>query len=167
MKARIAVYAPPTFWTALLTSIIVTLAGCGDEETPEDRVRGYIDRVIESAEARNWRSFRDYVADDYKDEHGMNKEAVLAIVARYILANQRIYILERVASVRIENPRNAHAVVYAAMGGQPISGAQDLARIRADVYRFEIDLRAGDDGVFRARRSVWKPVGPEHFLLGH
>ena len=136
------------------------------EETPEDRVNSYIDRVVESAEARNWRSFKDYIADDYKDGHGLRKDEVLGIVARYILANQRIHILKRVASIRIDDPRNAHAVVYAAMAGQPVSGPQDLVDIRADIYRFEIDLQAGEDGVFRTTRGDWRPVGPEQYLIG-
>jgi hypothetical protein len=153
-------------WAVLAASSIMILAGCGGEETPEDRVRSYIAQVIESAEARDWRSFKDYVADDYNDDHGLRKEEVLGIVVRYILANQRIYILERVASIHIDNPANAHAIVYAAMAGQPVSGPEELARIRADVYRFEIDLRAGDDGVFRTRRGIWSPVGPEQFLIG-
>lgn len=147
-------------------SLALLLVGCGGEETPEDRVRSYIDQVVESAEARSWRSFKDYVADDYKDAHGLRKDEVLAIVARYILANHRIHILKRIASVRIDDPSNAHAVVYAAMAGQPVSGPQDLVNIRADIYRFEIDLQTGEDGVFRTINGDWRPVGPEQYLIG-
>jgi hypothetical protein len=147
-------------------SLALLLVSCGGEETPEDRVRSYIDQVVESAEARSWRSFKDYVADDYKDAHGLRKDEVLAIVARYILANQHIHILKRIASIRIDDPSNAHAVVYAAIAGQPMSGAQDLVNIRADIYRFEIGLRTGEDGVFRAVSAEWRPVSPEQYLIG-
>jgi hypothetical protein len=146
--------------------LVLLLAGCGDQDTPEGRVRAYIEQVAESAESRQWRAFDDYLADDYGDERGLSKGDVLAIVARYILANQRIYILKRVASVRIDDPNNAHAVVYAAMAGQPVSAPEDLMRVRADVYRFEIDLRAGEDGNFRTTRGDWKPVDLQQFLVG-
>jgi hypothetical protein len=146
--------------------LVLFLAGCGGGETPEDRVRSYIDRVAEAAEARSWRSFGDFVTDDYSDDRQLSKQDVLAIIARYILANQHIHILERVASIQILDPQNAHAVVFAAMAGQPVSGPDELARISADVYRFEIDLRAGENGTFRTRRGDWRPVSPEQFLIG-
>jgi hypothetical protein len=142
------------------------LTACGGEPTPEERVQVYIDKVTASAEARKWRSFEDYVADEYADDRGLSKKDVLAVVARYILGNKQIHILERTAAIRIDNPRHAHAVVYAAMAGQPISGAGDLAHITADVYRFDVDLAASEDGVFRVIRGEWKPVSPEQFLIG-
>jgi len=148
------------------TSLALLLVGCSDEETPENRVRSYIDQVAESAEARQWRSFDDYLADDYTDDHGLRKKDVLAIIGRYILANQQIYILKRIASVQIDDRGNAHAVVYAAMAGEPVSNPEDLARITADFYRFEIEARAGEDGIFRTSRGDWKPVAPEQFLIG-
>lgn len=156
-------HMPVAIFGALL---ILLLAGCSSEETPEQRVRSYIDLIAESAEARKWRSFEDYVADGYGDDRGLSKKEVLAIVTRYILANQRIHIFKRVALVRIEDPQNAHAVVYVAMAGQPVTDPEDLARVTADFYRFEIDLRAGEDGVFRTVRSDWKSVGPDQFLIG-
>jgi len=146
--------------------LIALIAGCGGEQTPEDRVRNYIDQVAESAGARNWRDFDEYVADDYSDARGLQKKDVLAIVTRYILVNQHIHILKRIASVRVEDSGDAHAVVYAAMAGQPVSGPEDFARIKADFYRFEIDLSTGDDGDFRTRSGDWKPVAPDQFLLG-
>ncbi|MCG6860055.1 MAG: hypothetical protein LJE70_02020 [Chromatiaceae bacterium] len=151
---------------AIIGASLLLFVACSDEETPEERVRSYVDLVAETAEARKWRSFEDYVADDYTDDRGLDKKDVLAIIARYILANQSIYILERIASVRIDDQHNARAVVYAAIAGQPVSDAEDLVHVTADFYRFEIDLRAGEDGVFRTRRGNWKPVGPEHFLIG-
>jgi len=52
------------------------------------------------------------------------------------------------------------------MAGQPINDPKDLMQLTADVYRFEIDLQPGEDGVFRTRRGDWKPVSPEQFLIG-
>lgn len=150
----------------IATSLVFLLTGCGGEPTPEERVRAYIDQAVESAEARKWRAFEDLVADDYADEHGLTKPEVLAIIARYILANRRIHILKRVAAIRVDDPQHAGAVVYAAMAGQPVSRPEDLARITADVYRFEIDLGAAKDGIFRVTRGEWQPTGPEQFLIG-
>ncbi len=154
------------FFLLLAATFTLAAAGCGGEPTPEERIRAYIDQVAEAAEARKLRLFDDFVADGYEDERGLTKSEVLGIIARYILANQRIHILKRVASIRVDDAHHAQAVVYAAMAGQPVSGPEDLARITADFYRFEIDLSAGKDGVFRVTRGDWRPTGPEQFLIG-
>lgn len=153
-------------WPMVWVFLVLMLAGCGDDETPEDRVRGYIERVTESAEARKWRSFDNYVADDYSDDQGLSKKDVLGIVGRYILSHKSIHILDRVASIDIDEAGNAHAVVYAAMAGQPVHDPKDLMQLTADVYRFEIELQAGEDGVFRTRKGDWRSVSPEQFLIG-
>ncbi len=155
-----------TFFLLLAATFTLVTAGCGGEPAPEERVRAYIDQVAEAAEARKLRSFDDFVADGYEDERGRTKSEVLGVIARYILANQRIYILKRVASIGVDDPHHARAVVYAAMAGQPVSGPEDLRRISADVYRFEIDLSAGEDEVLRVTRGDWKRTGPEQFLIG-
>jgi hypothetical protein len=147
-------------------AIVLLLAACGAEPTPEDRVRAFIDQVAESAEERDWQSFEDYVAKDYADDRGLTRKDVLALVARYLLANQRIYILKRVAAIRIDDPPHAHAVIYAAMAGQPFPGPEDLAGIDADVYRFEVVLTAAADGALHLTRGDWRRVGPESFLIG-
>lgn len=150
----------------LVASLLLSLTGCGDEPTPEERIRAFVDQVAESAEERKWRSFTDYVSDDYMDDRGLSKDEVQAIITRYILANQRIHILKRVAKISVDEPDRARAVVYAAMAGQPVSGPEELPSITADIYRFEIELRPTEDGTFRVTRGDWRPVGPEQFLIG-
>jgi hypothetical protein len=150
----------------LAASTLLLLVACGGEPTPEARVRAYIDQVAESAQTRQLRDFDDYLTEDYEDERGLTKQEVLAIVTRYILANQRIYVFKRVAEVRIDDPAHAHAVVYAAMAGQPVSAPEDLARINADIYRFEIDLVADANGQYRVIRGAWRPAGPEALQIG-
>lgn len=150
---------------AIVVFVTALIAACGGPEPPEERVRAFIDQVAASAESRSWLAFGNYIADGYSDERGHTKEEVLAMVARYILANQSFHIFKRISEIRIEDGGGAHAVVYAAMAGQAVSGPEDLARISADLYRFEIDLEPGEDGDFRVVRGDWKPATMEHFLL--
>lgn len=144
----------------------VLTAACNGTETPEDRVRAYVDRVAASTASRSWPAFNDYVAESYADPHGLGKDEVLALITRYILANRRIHVLKRVAEIRVDDDHRAHAVVYAAMAGVPVDSAQDLAGVNADIYRFAIDLVAGEDGAFRVVRGDWRPAGVEEFLIG-
>lgn len=151
---------------AIVVFVTALMAACGGPEPPEERVRAFIDQVAASGESRNWLAFGNYIADGYSDERGHTKEEVLAMVARYILANQSIHIFKRVSQIRVEDRGGAHAVVYAAMAGQAVSDPEDLARISADLYRFEIDLEPGEDGDFRIVHGHWQPATIEHFLLG-
>jgi hypothetical protein len=129
-------------------------------------VRAFVSDVADSAEQRRWRDFRDYVADAYTDERGLDKNAVIGMVTRYILANQRIHVLTRVAEIRVDDAGDASATVYAAMAGQPMATAGDLARMRADVYRFEIRLAEGAGGALQVVRGDWQAVPAADFLLG-
>ena len=148
-------------WTALL------VGGCSDPEDPAARVRAFVSDVADSAQRRRWRDFREYVADDYRDGRGLDKDAALAVVTRYILANQRIHVLTRVAEIRVDGANGgASAIVYAAMAGQPMATAGDLARVTADVYRFEIRLDEGADGALQVVRGDWQAVPIADFLLG-
>ncbi len=147
-------------------AVLLLLVACGGEETLEDRVRRFIDEVADTAEDRDWRALGDFVADDYRDDRGLDKPQLVAVGVRYILANQRIFVLERVAVVEAQGPGSARARVYAAIAGRPMSGPQDLLRVTADIYRFDLDLHADADEVLRVHRLDWRAVGPQEFLTG-
>jgi hypothetical protein len=146
--------------------LALLLAACGGPDTPEERARAFIDQVAESASERAWRAFDAYVADDYGDERGLDKAAVLGLVTRYILANQRIYVFKRVADLRVQDPAHVSAVVYAALAGQPVERVEDLAGMTADLYRFEIELTATAGGAFQVTRGDWRPAQAQELLLG-
>lgn len=140
----------------------ILLVGCDRNDTPEGRIRAFVDEVVETAEARKWRSFDNFIAEDYADDQGLDKKAVAAIAARYLIANQSIHILKRVSDIEIEEPR-ARATVYAAMAGQPVDGPQDLLRLNADVYRFNIEL-APDGDSFLITSAAWEPAYVEDLI---
>lgn len=158
----------PIRFLSTVVLLLAVLAGCSDEQTPEERVRTFIARMADSAEERSWMAFNSYISDAYADERGLDKDATMAIVTRYILANQSIHVLERVPVVEVEipAPMRATAVVYAALAGQPITGVEDLSRITADVYRFEIDLAENAAGDLEVTRGNWRPAPISDFLIG-
>lgn len=154
-------------WVFLIALLLAPLmSGCGDEETTEDHIRTYIDQVAASAQDRDWRAFGGYIADVYADARSFTKQEILGIITRYILANQRIHIFKRVANIQVHELGHASAVVYAAMAGQRVTSANDLALITADIYRFDIDLATDEAGELQVTRADWKPVPMEDFLSG-
>jgi hypothetical protein len=141
------------------------LAGCGGDDSPEQRVRDFIDSVAASAEARAWGDFDDYLADAYRDANGLTRKEALGIVTRYILAHRRIHVFQRVREIDVSDPRRPRAVVLAALAGSPVSEAGDLTRVKADLYRFEIELADDGDGL-KVASGAWQPIGVEALLLG-
>jgi hypothetical protein len=151
--------------TINLTLLLVLLAGCGREDTPEERVRAFVAQVAASAEARAWGDFPGYLADDYGDAKGLSRKEVLALVTRYILAHRSIYVFQRVRDIDVSDSRHPSAVVLAALAGSPMTGPDDLTRVQADLYRFEIAL-ADDGDDLKVTQAAWQPVGVEALLLG-
>lgn len=143
--------------------ILALLAGCGGHDDPEQRVRAFVDQVAASAEARAWNDFDAYLADDYSDSRGLTRRETLGVVTRYILAHRSIHVFQRVRRLEVRDSRHARAVVLAALAGSPVNGPEDLARLNADLYRFEIELADEGEG-FRVTSAAWQPVGLEALL---
>ena len=150
--------------TALM--ILVLLAGCARQDSPEQRVRAFIDRVAASAEERAWGDFDDYLANDYRDASGLTRKEVLGILTRYILAHRSIHVFHRVRTIEVQNHHQARIVVLAALAGSPVAGPEDLTRLAADLYRFELELTDDGDG-FKVSSGAWQPVGLEALLTGN
>jgi len=148
-----------------LVSLAPLLAACTREEGPEARVRAFVERVAASAEARAWGDFDGYVTDDYSDPQGLTRKEVLGILTRYILGHRSIHVFQRVRAIEVRDRRHARVVVLAALAGSPVAGPEDLARLAADLYRFELEL-IDDGGGFRVASAVWQPVGLEALLSG-
>jgi hypothetical protein len=91
--------------------------------------------------------FRDLVGAGYRDSRGQDRTELLRMLQGYFIANQRIEIVSRVDEVAVEGSDAARAVVYAGLLGQR-SGAELLAGVDADLYRFELEL-VNDDGEWR------------------
>mgnify|MGYP001244298782 CR=1 FL=1 len=148
----------------LALSLLVVPA-CTREDDPEQRVRAFVERVAASAEARAWGDFDGYLTDDYRDTQGLTRKEALGVLTRYILAHRSIHVFQRVRSIEIRDRHHARVVVLAALAGSPVSGPDDLARLSADLYRFELELTDEGDG-FKVASAAWQPVGLEALLSG-
>jgi hypothetical protein len=163
MPCRLRVVAG---WQAvLLAGLFAILAGCGGREGPEQRVRAFVDRVAASAEARSLRDFDAYLATGFRTEGGLTRDEALALVARYVLSHRSIHVFQRIQELELRGPDQARVVVVAALAGAPMAGPEDLARLKADLFRFDLELADLGSG-FQVTGGRWQPVGPEDVLLG-
>jgi hypothetical protein len=122
------------------------VAGCGTSD-PEAEIWALLAAAEEAAEARDVGFFRDHVGAGYRDSRDRDRAELLRLLQGVFLANQRIEIVSRVDEVALEGSDAARAVVHAGLLGQR-SGAELLAGVDADLYRFELEL-VNDDGEWR------------------
>jgi hypothetical protein len=130
----------------------VLAAGCGSSD-PEAEIRAVLAAAEEAAESRDAGLFADLVAESYRDSHGNDRDQLVRMVGGLFLANQRIEIVSRVDEIVLEGADAARAVLHAGMLGQR-PGAQLLAGVDADLYRFELEL-ANDSGEWQIIGANW------------
>jgi hypothetical protein len=149
------------------SAVVLALAcalGCGREaESPEDRIRAVLAALEEGAEAKDAGAMREHVSETYADAQGNDKRAIAQLVAFHLLRNQSVYLLTRVGGVALTAPGQGSAEVMVAMAGTPIDGPEALVGLRADLYRFDLELSEEPDGAWRIRSAQWRPAAVDDF----
>lgn len=145
------------------TLLSVALTACTKRETPEQQVRAMIARAEQAAEARRAVELRGYLSEQYRDDEGRDKRALDAIIRLTVLRHESIHLLTRISEVSIPHSGRARAVVYVAMAGQPLARAEEIARLNADLHRFELEF-AQEHSEWKVVRAGWRRAEPADFL---
>jgi hypothetical protein len=142
---------------------LVALAACSKSQTPEAQVRATIAQAETAAEKREVGALRGLVSEKYADSQGQDKRAIEAVLRFYFLRNESIHLFTHVRSVGFPEKDRALAVVLVAMAAQPVKRAEELERLRANLYRFEFRFaREGDQ--WRVVSAEWRPAEFIEFL---
>lgn len=141
---------------ALMAAILAMLAACsGEPDNPEQQIRDMIGAGEAAVEARSIMTSMGFVSSDYQDKHGRRKQEIKRLIAGYIMRNKSIHLLTRIQQVALnEDNTRADVVLYAGMAGVPLTDSDQLARIRADLYRFDLSVIL-EDGDWRVTSGSW------------
>jgi hypothetical protein len=140
----------------ILAALATFIAGCGESQTPDAKVRAVIAQGEQAAEARDLAGIMDLVAPAYSDGQGGGRDELKQYLRGYLVANQAIHLLTRVESV--EFPYRDMAKVRLTVGTLGRDAAATTAfDLAADVYDVEFEL-ALDDGEWRVTRASWRPA---------
>ncbi len=150
-------------WMGLAALSALGLLGCGEPETPEARVRALMAQAEVAAEAMDAAAMKPLVSETYLDDRGQDKQAVVAMLTFYFMRHDSVYLLTRIDSIAIPGDGSAEATVFVAMAGTPILAVEQLAGMRADLYRFDFAL-LDEDGQWRVSGATWRRAGPQDFL---
>ncbi len=140
------------------TALFFSLMGCSDDElSREDQVRQFIGNGIQAAESRNTGDISDMLAGTYRDQKGYDKKNLLNLLRAYFFRHKNIHLFTKIRDIRFITDTEAEVIMHVAMAGQVIADVSALASLRANIYRFELDLVKPDDD-WLLRSAKWKPA---------
>lgn len=143
---------------------LLCLAACQRERlAPEAQVRALIQSAVAAAEQKRLGTLRDLIAERYQDDQGQDKRALENLLRLQFLRNESLHLFARIQSVTLAQPERAQSIVLVAMAGVPIASVQELATLRADLHRFEIDW-VQENKQWRVQRAAWRRAEAGEFL---
>lgn len=146
-----------------MAMLCLLLFGCGGEDSPEKQIERLVAEGKEAAEARKPSELKELISGSYVDDHGRTRRDIVALAARYLYANRNIHLFTRIDELLFPSPDRARLRVYAAMAGQNVSDLDALLNMKADLYRFDLELSREDDE-WKVVRADWQPAGLEDFF---
>ena len=151
----------------LLVIAVALLTACGDDTSPEARVRARVSTCVDTVESRDLTALRDCLAVDYRDTHHADRRAAVQSVLAYRLRHRVVYLFTHFGPIEASGDAStARSTVYVAMTGVPVESLQALISLQADLYRFDLDWRVEDDD-YRITRAEWQRVDdPRRIITG-
>jgi len=132
--------------------VLAALAGCSDDASPEQQVRGVIDSMEVAAEARDVGDLMEHVSAAYRNADGLDRAETARYVRGYFVANQSIHLLTRIESLEFPAPDEARVKLQVGMAGR---GGESAAGLSADLYDFDVAL-VREDGEWKVSYADWR-----------
>ena len=153
---RLATTKPGSrYW--LLALLVLVLQACSDsEESPEAQIRQFIEQAVEVGEARSVDGLTELLDKDYIDLHGNNRKRTGGLLRVYFIQHKNIHLFTRIDEIEILSDNQASVSMHVAMAGTVISDIEALAGLRAQIYRFELQLVKQDE--WQLRHASWAPA---------
>jgi hypothetical protein len=123
---------------------ICFLAACGARSSDEQKVRELVVNMENAAEKRDASDVLEFIADDYEDANGFDKDQLKNFLRGYFLAHPKIQLMVSVEALEFPAEGVAHAEVT----------VTNVDLNDPDHAAFKVEFRHKDDGwrVTRADR---------------
>lgn len=149
----------------ILLLLVLMLLACGDKQSPEEQVRQFIATGKAAAEERDVIGLSELISESYGDQSRRDRRAVVGLVTGYFLRHKRIHLFTQIDEIRFLTEQSANVKLYVAMAGTPVSGAQALIDVRADLYQFDLML-INENDEWRLLKANWQRANIEDLLAG-
>jgi len=149
---------------ALGLGLLLAAACACHGDSPESRIRGALARAEAAAQEKDLATLADLLSQEYADSAGRDRREVLGILRYHFLRYETIHLLTRVNEIVFPEPSSAHASLFVAMAGEPILRVEDLPRLQADLFRFDLLLREERAGTWKVIRAEWRRAETSDFF---
>ena len=131
---------------AVLVPLVIALAACGgDRHMPEQRIRALLTQAVEAVEDGSVEGVAQFVHAGYHDRRHRSKDAAMRTLFGYVGRHRNIHLFQLIKDIELAPAgESASAVVYLAMTGVRVDSVQALIALKADLYRFDLELVASD-----------------------
>lgn len=146
--------------------LIIFLSACSEKpDDPKNQIKTVIDEVEIAAEKRSVTLINQHIWKDYKDKHHIDRQRLMGSLLGYFHRNKHIHLFTRIRNIEISEQNNlqANASVNVAMTGTQVDSAQKLLMLKANVFRFNIDLENIDDQ-WMITGAKWRVIDVKDFL---
>ena len=133
------------------------LVGCSAPLTPEQELREWVTSAARAAEEKEVGLLRDSVSDAYADDRGNDRRVIDRLLTYHLLRHGSVHAFVRIESLELETPDAARLELLAALARVAIPDASALARLNADLWRIDLELRREDDS-WRVVAATWHPA---------
>ena len=125
----------------LVLSLALLVQSCSEQgDSPEAQIRRFIDVGIEAAENRDGDALQDMLHVSYLDARGYDRKQLAGLLRVYFLRHKNIHLFSKIDSIELINDNQATVKMHVAMAGSVIADVDALAALRAQIYRFELEL---------------------------
>jgi hypothetical protein len=143
----------------LVLLALCLLPACSEEGlTPEEQVVQAIESLEAALEDGSLSDASDWIGRGYRDRYHPDKRAAVRTLFGYLQRHKNLHLFSRIQEVEVSSGgTRATAVVQVAMTAQPVESPEILLRLKADLYRFEVQLAWDrDEGAWRIIGSDWR-----------
>ena len=132
-------------------SIALLLNACSDDElTPEDEIKQFIESGIEAAENRSSDDLAELVDEKYRDGRGLDKKQLSNLARLYFFKHKSIYLFSKINTIEFPTENNAQVTLHVAMAGSVISDVNALTSLRAEIFKFDLELIKQDEWLLQS-----------------
>lgn len=149
----------------MLGALLAWLAACtGDPGSPEEQIQHLVDAMEQAAESGSVGQTAQWLHLSYRDGWHPNKAAATRTLLGLFRRHRNVHLYSVVQSIQLSAEENrAQSVVYLAMSAVPVDSVERLLAIKADLYRFDVELQS-DQGVWQISEAKWQRADPAAVL---
>lgn len=139
-----------------LAAMVLLLASCGTDTSPESQLRAAVDAFVAAIEEADPRAAGEILHSAYRDARHVDKRSAVASLFWYTRQHRDIHLFTVIRAIELDaNAAAARTQILVAMAGVPIDSVETLVSVNADLYRFDIDWQQEDD-TWQVSSSRWQ-----------